>query len=116
MNNSKFKWPKEDLLFLKKIEGTLARLSLNYAFPKENVETIEIFKFLNMPELDDFSIRGVGLLNIKGIAEIFPNLSILDLSNNKIFSVEAIEELHKLEELAEVSFKENPICVHKHLT
>ena len=39
MNNSKFKWPKEDLLFLKKIEGSLARLSLNYAFPKENVET-----------------------------------------------------------------------------
>ena len=29
--------------------------------------------------------------------------------------MEAIEELHKLENLAEISFKDNPVCVHKHL-
>jgi hypothetical protein len=29
--------------------------------------------------------------------------------------VEAIEVLHKLDNLAEVSFLDNPICVHKHL-
>jgi len=55
-------------------------------------------------------------LHIKCIADIFPNLSILDVASNKIFSVEDIEELHKLEELTEVSFKDNPVCVHKHLT
>ena len=116
LNNTKFKWPKEDLLFLKKVEGTLARLSMNNAFPKENVENIDVFQFLNMTELDDLSLRGVGLLNIKGISDSFPNISLLDLSYNRIFSVEAVEELHKLSELAEVSFKENPLCVHKHLT
>ena len=40
---------------------------------------------------------------------------MLDLSNNKIFSIESIEVLHKLENLAEINFKENPVCVHKHL-
>jgi len=94
----------------------LARLSLNNAFPKENLESIDVFSFLKMTELDDLSLRGVGLLQIKGIADIFPSVSILDFSQNKIFSVEAIEELHKLEELAEISFKENPLCIHKHLT
>lgn len=26
-----------------------------------------------------------------------------------------IEELHKLPELSDINFKDNPICVHKHL-
>ena len=66
--------------------------------------------------MEDLSLKCVGLLHIKGIASAFPNLTILDLSGNKIFTVEAIEELHKLSDLTEVSFKDNPICVHKHLT
>ena len=52
---------------------------------------------------------------ITGISDHFPNLTNLDLGYNKIFKVEAIEELHTLSDLAEVSFHENPICVHKHL-
>jgi len=39
----------------------------------------------------------------------------LDLGKNRIFAIEAVEILYKLENLAEVSFKDNPICVHKHL-
>ena len=68
-----------------------------------------------MPELDELSLKQVGLLQIKNIDKLFPNLSVLDLTKNRIFSVEAIEELHKLDMLAEVSFKDNPVCVHKHL-
>jgi len=52
---------------------------------------------------------------LNGIEKCFPKLECLDLAKNKIFAVEAVEMLHKLPELAEVSFKENPICVHKHL-
>ena len=52
---------------------------------------------------------------ITGIADHFPSLTNLDLGYNKIFKVEAVEELHTLSDLAEVSFHENPICVHKHL-
>jgi hypothetical protein len=69
-----------------------------------------------MDKLEELSIHKVGLLNLNGIEKCFPNLTCLDLAKNKIFAVEAVEALHKLPELAEVSFKENPICVHKHLT
>lgn len=90
------RWPKEDLLFLKKVESSLTRLSLNSSFPKENLENISDLN-LKMPEVDELSIRNVGLLNIKNIDKIFPNLAVLDLGMNRIFSIEAVEELHKLD-------------------
>jgi len=115
MNDAKLRLPTQDLLFLKKLEGSLTRLSLNNSFPNENLDSLTCFSGLHMPELDDLSLQKVGLLCISGIADNFPALTHLDLAYNKIFKVEAIEELHTLEDLAEVSFKENPICVHKHL-
>jgi len=71
---------------------------------------------LKMEKLEELSIQKVGLLNLTGIEKCFPNLTCLDLAKNRIFAVEAVEALHRLGELAEVSFKDNPICVHKHLT
>ena len=68
-----------------------------------------------MEELDELHLQQVGLLQIKKVDEIFPNLAVLDLGGNRIFAIEAVEILYKLENLAEVSFKDNPICVHKHL-
>ena len=41
LDDIKLRWPREDLLFLKKVQNTLSRLSLNNAFPKENLEAIE---------------------------------------------------------------------------
>jgi hypothetical protein len=49
------------------------------------------------------------------IESFAPNITVLDVANNKIFSVEAVEILHKLPNLAEINFSDNPICVHKHL-
>ena len=103
------------LVFLKKVESTLTRLSLNNSFPKENLDCIGHLSVFKFPEIDELSIRKVGLVDIKDIDKIFPNLAVLDLGMNKIFSVEAVEELYKLEMLAEVSFKDNPVCMHKHL-
>jgi hypothetical protein len=53
LNKCKFKYPEQDLVFLKKVEGTLNRLYINGAFPKENLQSIDVFSFLNMEELDD---------------------------------------------------------------
>lgn len=39
----------------------------------------------------------------------------LDLKGNKIYSMECINVLYHLKELAEVNFNQNPICVHKDL-
>lgn len=102
-------------MFLKKVEGSLGRLSLANSFPKLNMENLNCFNFLKMESLDELNLKNVGLISILKIHECFPNVSILDLSNNRVFSIECIEVLHKLENLAEVSFKENPVCVHKHL-
>lgn len=115
MSNCKFKYPEQDMVFLKLVESSLTRLNLSYAFPKENLKSIDIFSFLNMDELDDLSLKKVGLIHLKKIDEIFPNLAVLDLADNQIFSIEYIEILHKLPMMAEISFKNNPICVHKHL-
>lgn len=67
-------------------------------------------------DLEELYLKSNGLLSVKDISQKFPKLVILDLSNNKIFSVDAIEALEPLESLAEVSFMNNPICVHKHLS
>lgn len=74
-----------------------------------------MFSFLKMEELDDLQLKKNGLIHLKKIDLIFPNLAVLDVADNKIFSVEYVEILHKLPMIAEVSFKNNPICVHKHL-
>ena len=116
LDRVKFKYPEEALAFLKRLEGSLTRLTLDQAFPKENLDSFEMFSFLKMERLEELSLQKVGVLNLNGIEKCFPNLTYLNLEKNKIFAVEAVEMLHKLPELAEVSFKENPICVHKHLT
>lgn len=115
LDKVKFRYPEQDLAFLKQVEGSLSRLQLDNAFPKENLQSMEAFSFLKMDRLEELSLQQVGLLNIKKIEKICPNITVLDLGKNKIFAVEAVEALHKLEDLAEVSFKDNPICVHKHL-
>jgi len=53
LDRVKFKHPEQDLAFLKQVEGSLTRLSLNNAFPKENLESIEVFSFLKMEGLEE---------------------------------------------------------------
>jgi hypothetical protein len=67
---------------------------LNNSFPNENLESLTLFSGIKMPELDDLSLKKVGLLCINGIADIFPALINLDLGYNKIFKVSAVEELY----------------------
>lgn len=115
VDNVKLRYPEQDLVFLKKVEHTLTRLSMNNAFPKLNMESTEVFSLFKFENLDDLSLRSNGILTLKKIENFAPNITVLDLAYNKIFSVECIEILHKLPNLAEVNFNENPICVHKHL-
>ena len=42
-----------------------------------------------------------------------PILEVLDLTDNQIMVLSQLENLKKLTHLAEVSVKENPICIHK---
>lgn len=42
---------------------------------------------IELPELEDLSLQGNGIISLIGIDEKFPNLTVLDVSNNRIFSV-----------------------------
>lgn len=55
------------------------------------------------------------MIFITGIDRKFPNLISLDLKQNKIYSMEAINVLYECKHLAEVNYIENPICVHRDL-
>jgi Leucine-rich repeat (LRR) protein len=69
--------------------------------------------FVDLPELEDLSLQNNGIISLVGIEEKFPNLTVLDVSHNKIFSVHNVDLLSELSSLAEVNLTHNPICVHK---
>jgi Leucine-rich repeat (LRR) protein len=96
LDNIQLKWPKDDLIFLKRLSQSLNKLSMSNAFPKKNVDNISVFNFCAFPYVDELSLQGGGLISIVDISAIFPSLTILDVSHNKIFSTDSIEELHKL--------------------
>eukprot|EP00347_Sterkiella_histriomuscorum_P021343 403334317 len=110
LDEIELKYPQQDLMFLASTPG-LYRLSINKVF--KDMQTIE--GFVDLPELEFLSLQGNGIISILGIEEKFPNLTVLDLSQNRIFSVENVDILSELPNLAEVFFNDNPICVHKHL-
>lgn len=58
------------------------------------------------------SIQANGIISIIGIEEKFPNLTVLDVSGNRIFSVENVDILKELPNLAEIFINDNPICIH----
>ncbi len=69
--------------------------------------------FVELPELEDLSIQNNGIISLIGIDEKFPNLTVLDVSFNKIFSVQNVDLLSSLSNLAEINLAHNPICVHR---
>lgn len=70
---------------------------------------------VELPELEDLSMQYNGIISLIGIDEKFPNLTVLDVSHNRIFSIQNLDLLGTLSNLAEVNFQNNPICVHKDL-
>ena len=68
---------------------------------------------VDLPELEELFLQGNGLISLIGIEEKFPNLTVLDVSHNKIFSVQNMDLLKELPNLAEINLANNPICVHK---
>lgn len=105
-----FKNPNADLAFLASCPG-ITRLSLNKSV--HEMETLD--GMVELPELEDLSLQYNGIISLIGIDEKFPNLTVLDVSFNKIFSVQNLDLLSSLTNLAEVNLQNNPICVHKDL-
>jgi Leucine-rich repeat (LRR) protein len=49
------------------------------------MESLE--SMIELPELEDLSLQNNGIISLIGIDEKFPNLTVLDVSFNRIFSV-----------------------------
>ena len=76
----------------------------------KDIQTLDYF--VDLPELEDLSLQSNGIISLFGIEEKFPNLTVLDVSHNRIFSVENVELLRELPNLAEIFINDNPICIH----
>lgn len=68
---------------------------------------------INLPDLENLSLTHNGIISLMGLEEKFPNLTVLDVSHNKIFSVQNLDIFAELPNLAEVNLDGNPICIHK---
>ena len=68
---------------------------------------------MELPELEELNLQHNGLITLDDLDIKFPNLTVLDVSSNKIFSVKNIDILHELPNLAEVNLNNNPINVHR---
>lgn len=59
--------PFQDLEFLKKLEGHLSMLSMNNAFPKQNLTSLDALSFLKMSSCLNVHLQGVGLEDLDKI-------------------------------------------------
>ena len=66
-------------------------------------------------KLRRFVMRNVGLIRTTDLHFKMPVLEILDLQDNRIFEVEAVDDLCNFTSLVEVNFGHNPINVHANL-
>jgi Leucine-rich repeat (LRR) protein len=78
-------------------------------------DTGEVNKIAELPaieSLDELMIQKVGLESLEKIEIKFPNLSVLDIKNNKILSVYNLDYISELSNLAELNISNNPIEIH----
>lgn len=59
--------------------------------------------FPEVMNLVNFEFRNVGLIRLHGISLKMPSLEVLDVSENKIFEVETVDELAQLSSLLVLS-------------
>lgn len=75
----------DEFKFLKAFSN-LKKLQLNQCFVESDFENIELLPGLF--ELEELELSSVGLLCVDGIDAKYPMLRYLDLSRNKIFSLQ----------------------------
>ena len=110
--NIKLKNYRGDLNFLKACNN-LTTLKMSGCFVEQGFQDIsEIPDLINLERLE---LRDVGLLHLTGISEKFQMLEVLDLQDNKIYELDAIDDLKLLNYLVELNLLDNPLMIHKSL-
>lgn len=86
---------------------------MNSCFVQSDLADVSAFPDLfNMKR---FTMRDVGLIRTTDLHFKMPVLEALDLQDNRVFEVEAIDDLANFTSLVEVNFANNPVNVHADL-
>jgi Leucine-rich repeat (LRR) protein len=103
----------DEFKFLKAFSN-LKKLQMNQCFVESDFENIELLPGLF--ELEELELSNVGLLYVDGIEAKYPMLRYLDLSRNKIFSLQQLELICKLKKLTSLTVTSTPLMAHIELT
>lgn len=72
----------------------------------------DVSPFPDMFQMRKFEMRDVGLIRTTDLHFKMPLLELLDLQDNRIYEVEAIDDLANFTSLVEVNFSSNPLNIH----
>lgn len=75
----------------------------------------DLSAFPDMFQMKRFSMRDVGLIRTTDLHFKMPLLEILDFQDNRIYEVEAIDDLANFTSLVEVNLSSNPLNAHTRL-
>ena len=75
----------------------------------------DLSAFPDLFNMKKFHMRDVGLIRTTDLHFKMPVLEILDLQDNRVYEVEAIDDLANFTSLVEVNFANNPVNVHANL-
>ena len=110
--NIKLKNYRGDLNFLQACTN-LTTLKMSGCFVERDFQ--EISGIPGLINLERLEVRDVGLLHLTGISERFQMLEVLDLQDNKIYELDAIDDLKLLSYLVELNLLDNPLMIHRSL-
>ena len=83
---------------------------MNSCFVLKDCTDLSAFPdFFNMRK---FTFRDNGLVHTTDLHFKMPVLEILDLQDNRVYEVEAIDDLANFTSLVEVNFANNPVNIH----
>lgn len=68
-----------------------------------------------MFQMRKFIMRDVGLIRTTDLHFKMPLLELLDLQDNRIYEVEAVDDLSNFTSLVEVNLSSNPLNIHNNL-
>ena len=102
----------DDLKFLRACPK-LEQLRMNSCFVQKDLADVSAFP--DLFNMKNFSMRDVGLIRTTDLHFKMPVLEILDLQDNRVYEVEAIDDLANFTSLVEVNFSNNPINIHADL-
>ena len=101
-----------DLKFLHRCPNLL-ELRMNSCFVDRDLKDVSAFP--DMFQMRKFTMRDVGLIRTTDLHFKMPLLEVLDLQDNRVYEVEAIDDLANFTSLVEVNFSSNPVNVHASL-